>query len=118
VTGRLIVRADGGAHETVAARYFHQLGAPPGAGAVIDLRQHDRDGMENEDASGSYRVASSATAILNHYRAVCRRVGLDVPPSGETLTYYPMALCDGPVIVMVTPACTKLTCDVFVKVVG
>ncbi|MEH3041673.1 MAG: hypothetical protein PGN21_16660 [Sphingomonas paucimobilis] len=118
--GWLIVATDARApgSQTEAARYFHLLGALPGAGAVTDFRQHDRDGMQNEDASGSYRTTSSATAILDHYRAACRRIGLTAPPSAETLGYYPTALCDGPVIVTVTPACTRRHCNVFVEVIG
>ncbi len=84
---------------------------------MIDFRQHDRDGMQNEDASGGYRTTSSATAILDHYRSACRRIGLTVPPAAETLVYYPMALCDGPVIVTVTPACIRNLCNVFVEVI-
>lgn len=120
VIGWLIVATDahGPGSETEAARYFHLLGTPPGAGAVTDFRQHDRDGMQNEDASGSYRTPSSEAAILDHYRSACRRIGLSVPPSPETLAYYPAALCDGPVIVSVTPACTRRQCNVFVEVVG
>lgn len=117
-TGCTDGRGAGTEDETVATRTFRQLGAPPNAGAVIDFRQHDRDGMQNEDASGSYRAASSPAAILDHYRAACRRIGLTVPPSAETLTYYPKALCDGSVIVSVTPGCSGTQCHVFVEVVG
>lgn len=119
VIGWLIVATDapGPGSETEAARYFHLLGAPPGAGAVTDFRQHGRDGMQNEDASGSYRTTSSATAILDHYRSACRRIGLTVPPSAGTVAYYPMALCDGPVIVAITLACTRRHCNVFVEVI-
>lgn len=106
------------ADRTEAARYFEQLGAPPGAGPVIDFRQHDRDGMQNEDASGSYRVPLPAAAILDHYRRACRQRGLTSPPSAETRTYYPNALCDGAVIVTVEPRCTGPECTVFVEVVG
>ena len=111
-------RGVGTGDETVAARYFRQLGAPLGAGAVIDFRQHDRDGMQNEDASGSYRTTSSATALLDRYRATCRGNGLAVPQTAETRTYPPAALCDGPVVVTVTPQCAGSRCDVFAEVVG
>ncbi len=104
--------------ETVAARYFRLLGAPPGAGAAADFRQHDRDGMQNQHVSGSYRTASSAAATLDHYRAATRRIGLTVLPSAETRTCYPAALCDGPVVVTVTPQCAGSRCDVFAEVVG
>ncbi len=106
------------ADQAAATRYFRQLGAPPGAGPVVDFRQHDHDGMQNEDASGSYHVAMSATAILDHYRRACRRIGLASPPSAETLTYYPAALCDGAAIVTVTTRCAGTGCTVFVEVVG
>lgn len=111
-------RGVGTGDETVAARCFRQLGAPPGAGAAADFRQHDRDGMQNQDVSGSYRTASSAAATLDHYRAVTRRIGLTVLPSAETRTCYPAAPCDGSVVVTVTPQCAGSRCDVFAEVVG
>lgn len=104
--------------ETAATRYFRALGAPPGAGSLTDFREHDRDGMQNEAASGSYRVPLPQAAVLGHYRAACRSAGLTTPASAETRAYYPTAICDGPAIVTVTPRCDGKACVVFVEVIG
>ena len=103
---------------STADRYFHELGAPPGSGPLTDYRRHDRDGMQNEDASGSYRVPLSRQGVLTHYTSACRRLGLASPASAETLAYHPRAICDGPAIVTIQPRCTGATCDVFVEVIG
>lgn len=94
------------------------LGAPRGAGPLTDFREHDRDGMQNEAASGSYRVPLPPMLILDHYRAACRRAGLVLPASAETRDYQPAAICDGPAIVTVTPRCDGEACAVFVEVIG
>ena len=101
-----------------AERYFRALGAPPGGGPLRDFRTHNQDGMQNEDASGSYTMTLSRGAVLSHYRAACQRLGLRSPPSAETLRYAPEALCDGAATVTVTPTCTNGGCDVFVAVIG
>jgi hypothetical protein len=101
-----------------AQRYLQGLGAPRGAGPLTDLRLHDRDGLQNEEASGSYRAPPPASAVTDHYRAACRRLGLNSPASADTIAYYPRALCDGAVIVTVSSRCTRHGCDVFVKVTG
>ena len=106
------------AERSSAERYFRALGAPPGAAPVQGFRSHDQDGMQNEGASGSYRVPLPRGAVLGHYRAACQQLGLRSLPSAETLTYYPKALCDGAAIVTVTPTCANKHCDVFVEVVG
>jgi hypothetical protein len=105
-------------YNSTADRYFRELGVPPGAGPLTNYRHHDRDGLQNEDASGSYRVPLSRNGVLSHYRSACRRLGLASPASAETLAYHPGALCDGSVIVTVEPRCTGASCDVIVEVIG
>lgn len=98
--------------------YFRELGAPPGAGAPIDFRHTDQDGMVSDHASGSYRVPLPRNDVLGYYRAACQRLGLTSPASPDTLAYYPDAICSGAVIVTVTPRCTGTACTAFVEVTG
>jgi hypothetical protein len=104
-------------YDTSAKNYFDALGAPSGAGQLLGLRQYDPDGLQNEEVSGGYQVSLSHNEILSYYRDGCRRLGLRSPPSRETLSRDPQALCDGSAIVTVIPRCTRSGCHVFVGVV-
>ena len=70
----------------------------------------------SDHASGTYRVLNTREDVFGYHHATCRRVGLTLPASSETLFYYPEALCSGAAIVTVTPRCAGSKCTVFAEV--
>lgn len=108
---------------SAAGDVFRRLGTPEKTKLASSIETVGPDGPMPEIVSGSLESVASATAIMNHYRAACRRLGLDSPPPADILHVQPDLTCHGShggrtIGVSVVPRCGADRCMIFVQVQG